>query len=164
MKTNYRLSFVLILSILFFSCAAPYQVSTNARFKGDWTVSSADLQGDLAGMQLNAPIFEDPTLDCLIGSKWTFFEGGGGSNILNNTNHNCAKGNRKINWEVVTLKGKSHYLQFSRFNAPKGTLADRYTLYIAEIKDLTKKNMVLSYPVKYHDKTGSILITFTLEK
>lgn len=164
MKTKLNILLVILLPVLLYSCAAPYQVSTNARLKGDWVVSSADVQGDLAGTQITSPIFEDLSLACFVGSKWTFFEGGGGNYLVNTGDDSCVKGNRKINWEVVTLQKKSHYLQFYRFNAPKGIQADKFTLYIAEIKDLTKKNMVLSYPIKYHDKTGNILITLTLEK
>jgi hypothetical protein len=164
MKTKYYSILLFILPALFFSCSAPYQISTNSRLNGDWTVTSAELEGGLAGTELAAPIFEDVTLQCLKTSKWNFFEGGGGSYTVNTDEGGCLKGARKITWEVVTLKGKSHYLQFYRFNAPKGIQTDRFTLYIAELKDLTKKDMVLSYPVKYHDKTGSIVITLTRQK
>ncbi|HVX50878.1 MAG TPA: lipocalin family protein, partial [Chitinophagaceae bacterium] len=110
-----------IATLLLYSCSAPYQVSTNVKLKYTWEVSSVTVEGDLAGTAINAPVFEDATLDCLRGSKWSFFDDGGGNYVVNSTDTvSCLRGTRKITWEVVTLKGKSHYLQFYRYNAPKG--------------------------------------------
>ena len=150
------------MAVLLYSCAAPYQVSTNVKLKYDWKVSNVTLEGDLAGTNITTPVFEDVSMACLKDSKWSFYEEGGGSYTINSADTSvCIKGPRKITWEVVTLKGKSHYLQFYRYNAPKGILTDRFTLYIAEIMELSKSAMVLKYPIKYHDKTGNIMIQFS---
>lgn len=148
--------------VMLYSCSAPYQVSTNVKLKYDWKLSDLAIEGDLAGTTVNAPIFEDATLPCLKDSKWSFDESGGGNYTITNPDTTaCVKGVRKITWEVVTLKGKSHYLQFYRFNAPKGIPTDRFTLYVAEIVQLSKNTMVLKYSIKYHDVKGRIIMTFT---
>ncbi len=161
MKTTYRILFILLIPVLFHSCSAPYAVATNVRLKDDWVITSTDIEGDLAGTQITAPIFEDATLQCLAGSKWSFYDGGGGAYTINTTDGTCLKGARKINWEVVALQKNTHFLQFFRFSAPKGILTDRFTLYIAQITSLSKKSMVLKYPVKFNEKTGNIVLTFT---
>jgi len=165
MKTTYRLLFLLLIPVLFYSCAAPYAVATNVKLKDDWTITSTEVTGDLAGAQITTPVFEDATLQCLNGSKWSFFEGGAGNYTIKSADTTaCLKGNRKITWEVIELQKKSHFLQFYRVNAPKGILTDRFTLYIAEITTLTKNSMVLKYPVKINEVTGSIVLTFTKGK
>lgn len=151
-----------LIMVMLYSCSAPYQVSTNVKLKYDWKLSDLAIEGDLAGTTVNAPIFEDATLPCLKDSKWSFDESGGGNYTITNPDTTaCIKGMRKITWEVVTLKGKSHYLQFYRFNAPKGIPTDRFTLYVAEIVQLSKNTMVLKYSIKYHDVKGRIIMTFT---
>lgn len=160
-KKRYFFIFFL-LTVLLYSCSAPYQVSTNVKIKYDWKLSDLAIEGDLAGTTVNAPIFEDATLPCLKDSKWSFDENGVGAYTINNPDTTaCIKGVRKITWEVVTLKAKSHYLQFYRSNAPKGILADRFTPYVAEIVQLSKTTMVLKYSIKYHNVKGRIIMTFT---
>lgn len=160
MKPGHTLLYILLLVVLFSSCSAPYQVSTNVKLKYDWVLSNVTVDGDLTGTTITSPVFEDVPMQCLQGSKWSFFDEGSGNYTIAD-NGDCLKGVRKITWEVVTLKGKSHYMQFYRYNAPKGILTDRFTLYIAEITDLSKSTMVLKYPVNYHGKTGNIVMTFT---
>ena len=163
MKARYYISIILLMPILLYSCAAPYQISTNTKLNYDWIVSSADVEGDLAGVQITAPVFEDASLQCLVGSKWSFLEGGSGSYTINSSDStSCIRGIRKLTWEVITLK-KAHYLQFYRVTAPKGILTDRFTLYVAELSDLSKKAMVLKYPIKYQGKTGNIVFTLNVK-
>lgn len=162
MKTTYYIFFALVTAVLMQSCSAPYQVSTNVKLKYDWVVSDVQLEGDVANATITTPIFEDMTLPCLQNSKWSLYDEGSGAYTINSTDTvACVKGTRKITWEVVTLKGKSHYLQFYRYNAPKGIPTDRFTLYITEITSLTKNQMILKYPVKYHGLTGKIVLTMT---
>ena len=160
MKTRLHILIILLLPVLLFSCSAPYQISTNVKIKYDWVISTATVEGDLAGTNIPSPVFEDAPITCLPGSKWSFYDEGSGAYTINGSD-NCIKGVRKITWEVVTLNGKSHYFQFYRYNAPKGILTDRFTLYIAEIADLSKSSMVLKYPIKYNGKTGTIVLTLT---
>lgn len=145
---------------MLYGCSAPYQVTTNVKLRYTWQVSSITIDGELAGTTITAPVFEDASIYCLRDSKWSFYDEGSGIYVINSADTiNCIKGTRKINWEVVTLKGKSHYLQFYRYNAPKGVPTDRFTPYIAEITELSKTTMVLKYPIKYHGKTGNLIIT-----
>jgi len=160
MKTRPALLYLLLLPVLLYSCSAPYQVSTNVKLKYDWVVSNITVDGDLAGTTITTPVFEDVPMQCLQGSKWSFYDEGSGSYTVSDK-ADCLKGARKITWEVVTLQGKSHYMQFYRYNAPKGILTDRFTLYIAEITDLSKSTMTLKYPVKYQGKSGNIVITLS---
>ncbi len=160
MKTRHYIYLLFLLPVLLYSCAAPYQVSTNVKIKNDWKISDINVEGDIAGTPINAPVFEDVNMQCLKDSKWSFYEEGSGAYTINSSDSAaCVKGVRKITWEVVTLKGKSHYLQFYRYGAPKGILTDRFTLYIAEITQLSKSSFTLKYPIKYQGKTGSIVIT-----
>lgn len=162
MKTSYYIFFAIITAAVLQSCSAPYQVSTNVKLKYNWVVSSVQLEGDVANTTITSPIFEDMQLSCLQGSKWNLYDEGGGAYTINSSDTTaCIKGTRKITWEVVTLKGKSHYLQFYRYNAPKGIPTDRFTLYITEIVSLSKSQMVLKYPVKFHGLTGKIVLTMT---
>ena len=163
MKKRYYILLIFIMPVLLYSCSAPYSISTNVQLKYDWILTSTIVEGDLAGTDIPTKVFEDVALPCYTGSKWNFSEGGAGSYTINSSDTaSCIKGTRKINWEVVTLK-KSHYLQFFRYLAPKEVPTDRFTLYIAEITQLTKKQMILKYSIKYHDKVGDILFTFDVK-
>jgi hypothetical protein len=124
------------------------------------------LEGDVVGLDIPTPVFNDVTISCLTTSKWTLFEGGGGNYTIpaGGDTTTCPNGNRKINWEVVNLGKDAHYFQFYRYSAPKGILADRFTTFMLQIATLTKNGMVLKYPVKYQDKVGALVFTFAKGK
>lgn len=165
MKINNITSFIVIAVVcVLSSCSAPYSVTTNPRLISDWTVTSIQLEGDVAGEDIQTPVFDDANIGCLTSSRWSLTDGGGGSYLIKGDSASCTVGLRRISWEVVNLSKTAHYFQFFRAVAPKGVLADRFTTYIMEITSLTKSDMVLRYPVKYHDKTGSIVFTFTRGK
>ena len=166
MKTKYIPFFIVtICSIIFTSCSAPYSVSSNPRMMSDWTVTSVELDGDVIGMDIPVPVFDDATIASLKTSKWSLFDAGGGTyTIFPNGDTAVTGGVRRIQWEVVNLSKDAHYFQFYRYLAPKGILTDRFTLYIMQVVILDKEKMVLRYPIKYHDKTGSLVFTFSKGK
>jgi len=147
------------------SCSTPYSISTsNPKMLSAWTVTSIQTEGEVAGLDIPAPVFDDATINCLSTSNWSLSDGGSGTYYIKGADSSCIGGGRKISWEIVNLSKSAHYFQFYRFMAPKGILADRFTLYIMQISFLDKNSMVLKYPIKYHDKTGSLVFTFTKGK
>jgi hypothetical protein len=166
MKTSYVPHLIVtILAIIFTSCSTPYSVSTNPRMMNDWKVVSVELDGDVIGMDIPTPVFDDATIASLKTSKWSLFDAGGGTyTIFPNGDTTVIGGVRRIQWEVVNLSKDSHYFQFQRYTAPKGILTDRFTLYIMQVVSLDKTKMILRYPIKYHDKTGGLVFTFSKGK
>ncbi len=166
MNTRKATQALLIITILAaYSCSTPYSISAgNPKMLSAWTVTSIQTDGEIAGLDIPAPVFDDATINCLSTSNWSLSDGGTGTYYIKGADVACTAGVRKISWQIINLSKTAHYFQFFRFMAPKGILADRFTTYIMQIAYLGKTTMVLKYPVKYHDKIGSLVFTFAKGK
>ncbi|WP_114789721.1 lipocalin family protein [Niabella yanshanensis] len=160
MTITKNLTVLLVAAAIFLvSCSSGKNVPIAPRkdFKGNWTITSAQLQG--AEGKVNVTAFDDAALKCFEGSEWVLPNNGYGSYTING-GADCPAGARQIIWSQ-RVNGGTTTFNFKKMDGVKKSdskhVQEGYSL---EVTSFTENSFVAQSPIQFEGRTVYIVYTF----
>jgi len=147
------------ITIFLVSCSSSKNAPIAPRkdFKGNWTITSARLQG--ADGKVNVTAFDDAALKCFEGSEWVLPNNGYGSYTING-GADCPGGARQIIWSQ-RVNGGTTTFNFKKMDGVKKSdskhVQEGYSL---EVTSFTENSFVAQSPIQFEGRTVYIVYTF----
>ncbi len=158
MKRIYLLA-GLVLAVTLWSCSNTKKLQKGT-LKGNWTVTSARIEGVNGNAQLKTTAFDDVAVECFNGSQWSLPNNGFGTYNITSAGNGCMAGERRIVWSVRTINGID-YFNFKKMDGVKNSkaheVADGYSLEVTSVGDgaFTARS-----PVAFEGRTIYIVYNF----
>lgn len=132
-------------------------VAPRKDFKGEWTITSARLEG--AEGKINITAFDDAALRCFEGSEWVLPNNGYGSYTIAG-GADCPGGTRKIIWSQRVSGGVTLF-NFKKIDGVKKSdskhVEEGYSLEVTSFSD---NAFVARSPVLFEGKTVYVVYNF----
>ncbi|MCH5597029.1 hypothetical protein [Niabella ginsengisoli] len=132
-------------------------VAPRKDFKGNWTITSARVEG-VEG-KINVTAFDDAPLTCFEGSEWVLPNNGYGSYTIN-AGGDCPGGARQILWSQ-RVNGGTTLFNFKKQDGVKKSdskhIAEGYSLEVTSFAD---NSFEARSPVQFEGKTIYIIYNF----
>lgn len=127
--------------------------------KGDWTITSATVEGLPAGTKIRTTAFDDVAVECFNGSTWKFPNNGYGTYTISSSG--CSGGERQIIWSVRNRDGVD-YLNFKKMDGVKKKDArDVEDGYSLTISNQTDNSFTAKSPINFEGKTIYMVYSFS---
>ncbi|MEO7444092.1 MAG: lipocalin family protein [Ferruginibacter sp.] len=156
-----KISILILLSAILFASCSVSKVARQykSNINGTWILESAiaeDIQGTI-----KANIFNEASLNCFIGSMWTFNKGNSlGSYTINKNGGECVAIQRDIRWSIYEAKDEPILFQFKRLDSKLKEM-DEGAGFRFTIVESTPTTMSLRNIVTFEGKSASFLYKFS---
>ncbi|WP_346237081.1 hypothetical protein ABDK00_012415 [Niabella insulamsoli] len=153
------LAFLFVTTMFVISCSSGKNAPIAPRkdFKGNWTITSAHLEG--VDGKVNVTAFDDVALNCFEGSQWVLPNNGYGSYTINGGG-DCAGGARQILWSQ-RVNGGTTLFNFKRMDGVKKSdskhVEEGYSL---EVTNFNESSFEARSPIQFEGKTVYVVYQF----